>query len=438
MMRQRTSIVWLALVVAPLIAGVTVAAKDEKLTKRDRVRAVTMLQEIQEDIKRYYYDPAFHGLDLGARFQEAREKIESAPTLNYAFADIAGAVSALNDSHTVFLPPPRPYEHYYGWRILAIGDSNCFVTAVQADSDFEKKGVRPGDQVLTIDGHPAIREDLWKINYLYSVLRPQIGLRLQLRSPDGATREVNVMAHLRPTRQVETHLGLTWDAPSEQEHMWHSRSVEYGKKAIIWQLANFTFDPNTANEMLDKIRSHDALVLDLRGNPGGYSESLSHLLGGMFDHEVKIADRVMRKSEKPDFTKTRKGKTFTGKLVVLIDSKSASAAELFARVVQLQERGTVVGDRSSGRVMESEFHQHEIGFDLFTFYGAYITNANLIMTDGNSLEHTGAIPDERVLPTPVDLAAGRDPALVRAAALAGINLTPEEADKLFPLEWPKD
>jgi C-terminal processing protease CtpA/Prc len=428
----RSCLLFFMLVLSCLRAGSQ--ASEEKISKQDLSWLSNVLITTRDDIKRSYYDPHYHGLDVDARFQLALEKIRSASTRNYAIADIAGAVSALNDSHTAFVPPPRPYVHEYGWRMQAEGESDCFITAVNPNSDAAKKGVKPGDQLLLVNGYTAIRDDGWKINYVFGILRPQPGLRLTLRSPDGITRQLDTMADLRP-RTTDPWKQLDEIEIRRKSHK--ARFFEYGQKAIVFRLPDFTFAPDEAHTMLDRIRDHDALVLDLRGNPGGYVESLLRFLGGMFDHDVKVADRLGRKPMHASVAKTRGSKTFTGKLIVLIDSESASCAELFARVIQLEKRGIIVGDRSSGKVMESQVHTHEVETiqGLFKF-AVFITEADLIMADGKTLENTGVKPDELVIPSALDLAAQRDPALAHAAELAGIHLSPEDAGKLFPFEWP--
>jgi hypothetical protein len=88
--------------------------------------------------------------------------------------------------------------------------------------------------------------------------------------------------------------------------------------------------------------------------------------------------------------------------------------------------------------MEAKMYNYKVGYDIVVFFGAMITQFDLIMSDGRSLEGTGVTPDEILLPTAADLAVGRDPVLSRAAAICGVKLTPEDAGKLFPFEWPKE
>jgi carboxyl-terminal processing protease len=121
-------------------------------------------------------------------------------------------------------------------------------------------------------------------------------------------------------------------------------------------------------------------------------------------------------------------------VIVLIDSSSASAAEIFARLMQIEKRGTIIGDKSAGAVMQSRSVGFDAGVDTEIPYGMSITNADVIMSDGKSLEHVGVTPDEIVIPTGSDLAAGRDPVLARALELAGLKMDPLAAGKIFPAE----
>jgi hypothetical protein len=85
--------------------------------------------------------------------------------------------------------------------------------------------------------------------------------------------------------------------------------------------------------------------------------------------------------------------------------------------------------------MESRRYGMEIGEHSITMYGVSITDADVIMNDGVSLEHNGVTPDKLMLPTGADLRAQADPVLASAASLAGVKLDPKDAGALFPVRW---
>ena len=161
------------------------------------------------------------------------------------------------------------------------------------------------------------------------------------------------------------------------------------------------------------------------------------MVSHFFDREIKIGDYKGRKETKPELAKKRAGSPFTGRVLVLVDSSSASASELFARVMQIEKRGTVLGDQTAGGDDLTLFNR-QTGVGRVLYFGANVTIADVIMTDGNSLERVGVVPDEVLLPTGADLAALRDPILARAAQLAGVELSPEKAGTLFPVEWKRN
>jgi C-terminal processing protease CtpA/Prc len=105
--------------------------------------------------------------------------------------------------------------------------------------------------------------------------------------------------------------------------------------------------------------------------------------------------------------------------------------------MQLEKRGTVIGDRTAGAVMRAKGYPHETGVDTVAFYMISVTDGDLIMSDGKSLEGTGVVPDELLLPAGGDLAMRRDLPLARALSLAGIQIPADKAAALFPVEWRK-
>ena len=429
-------------VVVGMLATLVWSQTPPQISSLDRGRAQDMLRTVASEVRKHYYDPKFHGVDWDAKVAEAKQKIEKTTSMNMALSHIAAALDTLNDTHTFFLPPEHSYRHEYGFQYQMVGD-RCFVSQVRPKSNAEAKGVRPGDEILTINGYDVNRDDLWKVQYVFSILRPQPVLQLGLKDPSGAQRQVEVAAKIRERTKIADMTVANGGANffdlvregEDQEHLVRARFREFGDELMVIKIPEFNFSGVEIEDMMGKARKHQALIVDLRGNPGGSVDTLRFLVGGMFDHEVKIADRIGRKDSRPEMAKPLHNK-FTGKIVILVDAESASAAELFARIMQLEKRGIVMGDHSSGSVMEAKEHSEQTGTDTAVYYGASVTEWNLIMTDGRSLEHVGVTPDEVVLPSAEDLANGRDPVLAHAATTLGVQISAEEAGKAFPYEWP--
>ncbi len=417
-----------------------VQAQQQPITSFERTRTENMLEQVHGELKKNYYDPTFHGIDVDARYKTYLERIKKAPTIGDAYRVVAAYLSGLDDSHTSFWPPRRSYRATYGYRMQMIGDK-CFITDLRPDTDAAKK-LHPGDEIVSLNQFTVTRKDLWQLDYSLNQIAPVPATEFVLRDPSGNERHETVMTKFETDKRVkdlsfENGDSDFWQLVLEDEKSEHLLRNRYAEQndVLIWKMPVFTSDADALNDMLGKARKHKTLVLDLRGNPGGDEASVTLMVAGLFDHDVTICKRVMRKGEKPLVAKSRGRDAFTGQLIVLVDSESASAAEILARVVQLEHRGTVVGDLSSGSVMESRYYPFTIGADVVIFYGASITSADLIMADGKSLEKIGVTPDVLILPTAADLAAGRDAALARAAELAGIKLDPLAAGKMFPFEW---
>jgi carboxyl-terminal processing protease len=404
---------------------------------REHGRAV--LKSLKGDLEKNYYDESIRGEILDSRFKQAEEKINAATSTGQVLGVIAQALVDLNDSHTFFLPPQRVSRTQYGWQMQMIGD-DCFVVAVKPGSNAEAKGLRPGDKILSLDGFQPSREELWKVRYAYYTLRPQPGMRLVRQDPSGEESQLDVMAKVT---QGKVRIDLTSDGDfwnmireGQKEARLHRHRFQLAKGDLkIWKMPQFDLSVREVDNIMKDAREFKAMILDLRGNGGGSVETLERLVGYFFDRDLVIAELKGRKKMDPMEAKTRGDNVFEGELVVLVDSDSGSASEIFARLVQLEQRGTVIGDRTSGAVMQSRHYEHQMGADSVIFYGASITDADVIMSDGKSLEKVGVAPDELLLPTAEDMATGRDPVLARAIELAGMDMSAEQAGSLFPVEW---
>jgi carboxyl-terminal processing protease len=415
-----------SLAMAPLAAQQPPAAKS--ISRYDRGLGLTMLSQVKVDLKDNYYDKTFHGMDVDAAFAEAEQRLKAASTINETIGTIAELLMRLNDSHTTFLPPDRRARVVYGWQASMIGDEP-YVTAVLPGSDAEKKGLAPGDRIIAWNRFLPSRANLWQIYYLYNFVRPQAMQRVIVRKPDGTEKPIDVESKLldRPHQMDLDDLFeeiLSASAAMPANDQWTTVGDTF-----VWRSRSFVV-PKQMDDVVKQARASKSMILDLRGNAGGNVEALRELAARLFDRNVRIGIEKTRHGDKPIDAKGRKD-AFAGPLIVLVDSGSASASEITARLVQIEKRGTVIGDRTAGAVMTARLFPHTLGIDSIAFYATTITVGDVQMTDGGTLEHAGVVPDEILLPTGADLAAGRDPVLARAVSALGGRLTAEQAGRLF-------
>ena len=421
--------------------ALTPQVANAQLDRIERERALSMLNVVKSDLKNNYYDPAFRGMDVEARFKTAEEKVKTATSLGQAFGIVAQALLDLNDSHTFFVPPRRPETITYGWQMQMIGDK-CFVVAVKPGSDAAAKGLKEGDQVISVMGFKPNRKEFWKMQYYYNFISPRPALVAVVQSPGGEPRELELKAKVKPGTVIKD---LTNDLEvfdvlrniEDNYMLGRHRYYEDIEGVFVWKMPEFDLTDKGVDDMMDKAKKKNAMILDLRGNPGGAVKTLLRLVGNFFDKDMKVADAKERKATKPEVAKARGSSPFTGKLVVLLDSNSASCSELFARVMQLEKRAIIIGDLSDGKVMRSRPYQHDLGAETLVSFRVSVTNADYIMADGQSLENLGVKPDELLIPTGEDLAAKRDVVMARAFETHGVKMTPEIAGKLFPILWEK-
>jgi C-terminal processing protease CtpA/Prc len=419
-----------------LLLGINVVAaqqpspttrKDGAEAARHRDESITVLYAIRNTLREYYFDKSLRGIDLDAKVEAARTRIKS---MNYnweMYRVLAQLLLDFDDSHTVFALPPRADHFTYGFDVQMIG-TECLVTSVSFGSDAEKKGLQVGDRIDSIGKFVPNREDLWKILYVLTKLNPGKELGLKISKPDGTSKVLLVEAATKSQKQFREETKKRKAAGEFKPFVCQPVNAEI----IACKLRSFSVDESVVSKMIKEVSGYRKLILDLRGNPGGYVSTELFLAGAFFDGDVKVGNEITRKKTEARIAKGWGENAFKGEIAVLIDSESASAAEVFARVIQIEKRGKVFGDVSSGSVMTSIFVPISSNADQFTTviggqFGMSVTVGDLIMKDGNRLEKVGVTPDIPVIPTQQALAKHLDPVLALSAATLGFLLTPEAA-----------
>lgn len=142
-------------------------------------------------------------------------------------------------------------------------------------------------------------------------------------------------------------------------------------------------------DSLTNFRDKKALIIDLRGNLGGIIGSMIALSGMLTDKPLTIGTFRTRGGSEP-FTVPAKNKHFSGRIVLLVDGESMSAAEMFASGIQGTGRAIVVGERTGGKSLPAVWIKLPTGAVLMYPIADFITRK------GSSLEGVGLEPDRTV------------------------------------------
>lgn len=370
-----------------------------------------------------------------ARCTVATSRCPAARSLGELFGIVAEAVLALDDSHTTFYPPERAARVEYGWRMQAVGD-RMLVTGVTTGSDAERQGMERGDEILAVDGFRLTRRNQWKFHYAYGIVAPRERVAVVVRKPSGEERTLAVTATVRPvSRLVDLTTDQGWrelildgerDADSTRDQSVVVPSERPGDSVFVWRLRGFDGSDEQAR-ILKRALRYSAIVFDVRGNPGGYGEHAADILGQMVPAGTIVSVDRGRKRADTLRTKAPRGALWQGRAVVLVDSRSASASEMFAYAMQHERRATIVGDVTAGALTGAQVYPHLVGVGRQAMFAVSVAVIDVHMADGKRLEKVGVVPDETVLPQPIDLFNGDDPVLLYGVLAAGGRATLEEA-----------
>jgi len=338
-------------------------------------------------------------------------------------------VNELRDTHSWLQNyHPRAWPEVPGLTLDRF-EQRPFVVAVGRGSAAAAAGVALGSEVLSVDGWTVARkmEELrprlkalssdraWQreaVRHLLAAETPA-PVRLELRSPDGATREVTL-----PRGPASGPRALAW--PPIQ--LTRQRFVHFGVHASGFGyilIESFNGREEIASEFdraLEFLRDTPALLLDIRNNAGGYGQP--RIVGRLLSKRSPVGVSYIKSGPGHSSMERHKNNMepsgpwqYTRPVALLVNDVTGSAADLFACEL-----------RSAGRVLTvgSTTHGNLSGVAAYVVLpcGLIVRVSNGYLADAHDrpIEGNGNIPDIAVEPTIADFLAGRDPVIERAVA----------------------
>jgi len=318
------------------------------------------------------------------------------------YGALKGLTSAVGDPYTSFLVPVENESlssslngEYEGIGAeLGMKDNQLIIVAPLDGSPAQKLGVRSGDKIIKID-----EKDTVGITITEAVSK--------IRGPKGQ----GVTLTLR-RGEDEFNLTILRDKIVIKSVVWEDK----GDGVVYIRLSRFgEKTPQEWNEvisdMLPKMPNLKSIILDLRGNPGGFLTGSVYVASEFIEKGV-VVKQVMADGTATSLDVDRRGKLLKYPVVVLIDQGSASASEILTLALQDYGRAVTVGAKSFGKGTVQDARDFKDGS------GVHVTVAKWLSPKGIWVHKVGITPDYSVEITEEDVKNFSDPQLEKAVELA--------------------
>ncbi len=298
------------------------------------------------------------------------------------YGAIAGLVESVGDPYTIFFTPEEKEEFdeslsgTFSGVGMEVGIQDDFLTVVAPlkGSPAERAGVEAGDRILAIDGKDATN---LSVEEAVSLIRGERGTVVAIEiAKKGATtsQEIEIT---RDTIVVPT--------------------IETEAKGDVFIIRLYSFGNGATSEFRQALRQFvsskkSKLVLDLRGNPGGYLDAAVDISSWFLPAGKTIVSEDFGPNGDPKVFRSKGYNVFGDNLdmVILIDRGSASASEIVAGALQEHGVAQLVGEQSFGKGSVQEL------IDITPDTALKVTIARWLTPNGTSISNGGLTPDVTV------------------------------------------